>query len=354
MSMRTVLNAFDRWRGAGMSMVMVTVYETLGSTYTKAGHRMLIADDGDYAGLVSGGCLEGDLAEHARRVLASGQAAPVTYDLRDEVDDVWGLGVGCNGVIRVLLQPLLPRLDYEPFAHLRGCLLGHEAVTVVTIVDAPQAPSTVGAVIAVPERGDAGLVGGHGGDVPSASIAACITCARTQGTGLHALGDGVRVLVDRLRPLPRLLVLGAGLDAVPLVRMAVELGWSVRVGDHRPAYLERGDLAVAQAVRLVDPRRLSGTFDAADFDAVIVMSHHLATDEHYLRQLAAAPLSYIGVLGPRARRERLLESLGSGAADLGARLKGPVGLDIGGGSPEAIALSVLAEMQLVLSGAGSA
>ena len=107
-------------------------------------------------------------------------------------------------------------------------------------------------------------------------------------------------------------------------------------------------------MRIVDPRKLADSFDPAQFDAVIVMSHHLATDEQYLRQLADVPLVYLGVLGPRARRERLLAAIGSAAAGLADRLKGPVGLDIGGGSPEAIALSVLAEMQLELKRASDA
>jgi xanthine/CO dehydrogenase XdhC/CoxF family maturation factor len=349
MSMRRVIEAFDRWRAAGLSMVMVTVYETLGSTYSKAGHRMLIAENGDYAGLVSGGCLEGDLAERASRVLASGQAAPVTYDLRDEADDVWGLGVGCNGLIRVLLQPLLPRLDYEPFASLRMMAVGREALTIVTVVEEPRVPSAVGAAIVISSRVAPQVIAGDRSVVSAALLAESVDCARARSNGFYALDSGARVLIDRLRPLPRLLVLGAGLDAVPLVRMAVELGWSVAVGDHRPAYLARGDLDVAETVRLVDPRRLDQALDPAQFDAVLVMSHHLATDQLYLSQLADVPLRYVGVLGPRARRERLLNAIGANAGDLAERLKGPVGLDIGGGSQEAIALSVLAEMQLVLS-----
>jgi xanthine/CO dehydrogenase XdhC/CoxF family maturation factor len=154
-----------------------------------------------------------------------------------------------------------------------------------------------------------------------------------------------------LKPLPRLLLLGAGLDAIPLVNMAADLGWRVTVVDHRPAYLERGGFERADRVVHVVPRRLAATVSLADFDAIIVMSHHLTTDRTYLDQLADVATRYLGVLGPRARKERLLAGLDERAQALRSRLKGPVGLDIGADSPEAIALSVLAELQATLSGA---
>jgi xanthine dehydrogenase accessory factor len=125
----------------------------------------------------------------------------------------------------------------------------------------------------------------------------------------------------------------------------------VTVVDHRPAYLERGGFERADRVVHVVPRRLAETVPLADFDAIIVMSHHLTTDRTYLGQLADVATRYLGVLGPRARKERLLAGLDERGQALRSRLKGPVGLDIGADSPEAIALSVLAELQATLSGA---
>src|SRR4029079_12428316 len=104
MSVRQILEYFDARRERREPLVLATVYETAGSTYSKAGHRILLAANGDYRGLVSGGCLEGDLAERARGVIATAQAGAVTYDLRDSADDLFGLGVGCNGLLRVFLQ----------------------------------------------------------------------------------------------------------------------------------------------------------------------------------------------------------------------------------------------------------
>jgi xanthine/CO dehydrogenase XdhC/CoxF family maturation factor len=144
-------------------------------------------------------------------------------------------------------------------------------------------------------------------------------------------------------------VLGGGLDAIPLVSMAAELGWFVTVADHRAGYLARGGFAAAERAVLVEPGRLAATLPLGEFDAIVVMSHHLATDRKYLGELAGVDSGYLGVLGPRSRRERLLHELVDVAPQLGTRLKGPVGLDIGADSPESIALSILAELQAALS-----
>jgi xanthine dehydrogenase accessory factor len=123
----------------------------------------------------------------------------------------------------------------------------------------------------------------------------------------------------------------------------------VTVADHRPAYVERRDFGGAERVLHVDPRNLRAALDIDEFDAILVMSHHLVTDRAYLAQLVDVPAGYLGVLGPRARRERLLADLGSNAKRIAERLRGPVGLDIGGHSPEAIALSIVAELQMTLA-----
>ncbi len=353
MSIRRINSAFDRWRTAGRAMVLATVFETVGSTYSKAGHRMLIADNGDYQGLVSGGCLEGDLAERASMVLRDQQSAPVSYDLRDDGDDVFGLGVGCNGLIRVFLQPLLAESAYEPYMSLSRLYEAHEpTVTATVIASSARGPAPGSTFVRGPDGAfePVGDVRFTNNQLRGAFFAELAEIKEVP-TGRFLTSDsGIGMLIAPLAPIPRLLVLGAGLDSVPVVRIAAELGWYVTVVDHRPAYLARGDLLVADAAELVDPRGLRRAIDLSLFDAAIVMSHHLETDAMYLQQLATAPLRYLGVLGPTARRQRLVKKLAESAPDLDARLRGPIGIDIGGGTPESIALSILAELQRVFSG----
>lgn len=331
-------------------MVLATVFETAGSTYSKAGHRIIIAANGDYQGLVSGGCLEGDLAERARGVAESGEPAAVTYDLRDEADALWGLGIGCNGLLRVFLQPLAPTEGYEPFAGIARVLAGPRGGAAATVISATRPGLQPGTTLVLPSTGEPQ---GYRIDVrEEASSRLLAGCRRVLETGrAERVRDAdADILFTALAPVPRIVVLGAGLDAVPVVELAAALGWFVTVGDHRPAYLGRGDLERADGVVLLDPARLPAQLPLSEADAILVMSHHLETDRAYLAHLAETPARYLGVLGPPARRERLLNALGDAGERLRPRLKGPVGLDLGADSPESIALSIVAEMQAVFAG----
>ena len=157
------------------------------------------------------------------------------------------------------------------------------------------------------------------------------------------------VLFTRILPAPALLVLGAGLDAEPVARIARELGWRCTVYDHRPAYVESRVLPEGVAVLCAPVDELASQVVLDDFDLAIVMSHHLASDRSYLRQLAVSRIGYIGLLGPVGRRDRLVNELADAGAGLDGRLHGPAGIDLGGRGPGPIALSIVAEMQRYLS-----
>ena len=174
----------------------------------------------------------------------------------------------------------------------------------------------------------------------STNVSATHTISDSDGTAL--------VLVAALVPPPSILVLGAGLDAEPVVRYALELGWRVTIQDHRPAYIASGNFDGAVAVHCEPAERLSSAVDLHRYDAAIVMSHHLVSDRQYLAQLAETDMAYIGLLGPIDRRRRLLEELGDVGAQLQQRVHGPAGIDIGGRGPAAIALSIIAEMHQAL------
>lgn len=297
MNPTTLLEFFDARRKRSEPLVLVTVFDTEGSTYSKAGALMLVNEDGVFRGMLSGGCLEGDLAVRAQQVLDSGRAQTVTYDLGDDDDELWGMGVGCDGLMRMLLLPLRPEDDYAPFNRIAAVWRGEQAAEVA---------------IPFPDEDN----------------------------------DEVRIVVE---PPPRILILGAGLDAEPVVRFAAELGWRCDVFDHRPAYVDNGDFVAAELTACAPAEDLADTLDLSRYAAAVVMSHHLVSDRAYLRQLAETDMSYIGLLGPPHRRNRLLSELGEIAERLEARLHGPAGLDIGGRGPAPIALSIVAEIQQTLA-----
>jgi xanthine dehydrogenase accessory factor len=350
MNSRHLVDRFHAARASREALVLVTVYATLGSTYSKAGSRMLVVSGGDSQGLISGGCLEGDLALRAQQVLATNAATTVSYDLRDEADELFGLGVGCNGVIDVCLQPVRAEDNYEPLASIAEALMGEQPGAVATVIESHVEGLAAGATV-VMVNGETRAF-----DVPESWRArlhkGCLAACEQRRSAFVTDAAGISVLYAPLLPIPRVLILGAGLDAVPLVNVLAELGWRVSIADHRPAYLERSGFARAEQRHAVRPAKLASELPLAAYDAIVIMSHHLDTDRIYLRQLAPVASTYLGLLGPPARRQRLIEELGEAAGSVRQRLRGPVGLDIGADSPESIALSIAAEMQQVLATAG--
>jgi xanthine/CO dehydrogenase XdhC/CoxF family maturation factor len=149
---------------------------------------------------------------------------------------------------------------------------------------------------------------------------------------------------------PRLLLLGAGPDATPIVDLAARINWKVTVVDHRPAYADPAHFPTAERVVLARPEALADIVELASFSAAVVMSHHLPSDLGYLQVLADSKLPYVGLLGPAPRREKLLSDLGQRAERLRPRLHAPVGLALGGRSPESIALAIIAEIHAFVHG----
>lgn len=345
MTARHMLRAFDTWRGHNQSLVLASVYDTAGSTYSKTGAQMLINADGDFQGMLSGGCLEGDLAERAGRVLNTGQPQLVTYDLGQNDEDLWGLGVGCDGLMRIFLQPLHAESAYQPFTAMTVALSGDNPQVAATVLESETAAAIPGQSLVLID-GVAAYKSTGQSITAALKAAAKLALSKAQSFATEvATDDGkVKVLITLLQPPPRVLVLGAGLDAQPVVRMISELGWRISVQDHRPTYIQRGNFTVADQVLCVPAEQLAQSVEINRFDAVIVMSHHLATDRQYLKQLAPSEIPYIGLLGPRDRHDRLLADLGADAGMLRGRIRGPAGLDIGGRGPASIALSIVAEM----------
>jgi xanthine/CO dehydrogenase XdhC/CoxF family maturation factor len=348
-SFRSLLPLFLRERDAGRALVLATVARTEGPTYTKAGALMLIAQSGEYAGLLSGGCLEGDLAEHGRQVLADGQAKLVRYDMHGPDDLVFGLGSGCEGAMDILLQRLDATTGWEPMARLAAAWQARRCESVMLIVRSEDHSLPAGGGIFCSDATS------FGGITPAAltSLAARHAGESESRFIPHAL-PGIDMLRLALAPAARVLLLGAGPDALPVAQLASFLGWNLTVIDHRPHYARPERFPEAEIVLdggpdaltelLVDPQR------TASFAAAIVMSHHFLSDRGYLMTLASSDIPYVGLLGPVVRRERLLSQMGALSSRLRGRLCSPVGLDLGANNPESIALAIAAEIQGSLGG----
>lgn len=319
--------------------VLATVVATAGSTYRKAGARMLIMGDGSLVGLLSGGCLEADLKLHAQDVFGSGAPRAIEYDMRGPDDILFGVGAGCEGAMRVLLEAAGPGSPAAAALASAGqALRKGRPTSLVSVHDcADIAPGTYEAAPPLPPV----LIQGAG-----QSLAA----AQSRAMDFDAGGHRTRAFIHFLAPPPHLLICGAGPDAEPVANSARALGWRVSIVDHRPAYAAAAGSWSAE-VMLCDPRLLRSTISLERCHAAVVMSHHLPSDVTYLRELAQAGApAYVGLLGPEARRARLAQELGPIAAKLAGRLHGPVGLDIGAVTPEGIALAIVSQIHAWLAG----
>ena len=347
----------DRERVAGRAVAVGVLVHTAGSTYRKPGALMLIAANGDYAGLLSGGCLEGDLREHALSVIETGEPRIVSYDLFGPDDLLWGLGIGCEGAMRILLLRAGPDRDWEPLTHLERALAHHTPTAVGIVVESTWPELPVGTVT-LPDSVSANPLT----DALSLRARSTLSGPTVQGALKESAQSGHIGWVEGHSPSwklfalplslpPKLLILGAGPDAAPIVDFAARVNWKVTLVDHRAAYADPTHFPSADSVILARPEELRNAVELKHFSAAVVMSHHLPSDLSYLRALAEATIPYVGLLGPAPRREKLLNDLGEGAQQLRPRLHAPVGLALGGRSPESVALAIVAEIHAFLHGA---
>ena len=348
-----VLTAIGSLAASGQRMALATIVAVRGSTYRRPGARLLVPEEGAPIGNISGGCLEGDVADMARLVMEEGRARLAGWDLTADDDAVWGLGLGCNGAIEVFIEPadraveaaraLRTALEEERPDQPRH---GHRVNR--TGHDRPRR-----ALIVMPDGAVEGSLGRS--DVEAEAIAAARELLTTERSEIRTLAEGVRAFVEILDPPLRLVICGAGHDAVPLVRAASLLGWNVTVVDDRPAFLNRERFPEAHGFASVDdPSEVAAavTVDARTF--VVVMTHNFLRDKAYLRELLTTDARYVAMLGPAARTQRLLMELeeeGTPITDEGrSRIHGPAGLDLGSEGPEEIAQAIIGEIVAVRRG----
>ncbi len=365
--LQTLLARAAELRGARQPALLATVVHTEGSTYRRPGARLLLDESGWRAGTVSGGCLEADLLETAWTRLAEYDHRPllISYDTRRDGDILWGSGTGCGGAVEVLLERL-PDEDtpgsVNTLAFLQRCLTQRRAAVVGTVIRSDHADLPVGTHFCCAEdeneddatlfdaQRDANLKSEIRCLVRTALVEKCSSWKTLRPENDAAKGRAVELFIEYVPPPPALVIFGTGHDVIPVVRLARALGWHVTVAGRRGTLGGAKELAtladafIAQSDARVGPDTLA-----------LVMTHNYLADFGLLETLLPLRPRYLGLLGPAARRERLLRDL-EGAGNpvrrwaQNAPLHAPAGLDIGAETPEEIALAIVAEMQAVLAG----
>jgi len=341
----------DAWRDSASERqpgVLCTVVQVKGSAYRRPGARMLIFPDGRRIGSISGGCLEGDVCRKGWWLTGDGRPALRVYDTMSEDDAVWEFGLGCNGVVHVLLERLESDNVQEAMRFLSRLRETNSEAVISTVIRTVE-----NSVVQAGDRlyvTSGEMVSGPlaGSTIEDALLRHSEEVFRERKSRTVQV-EKASVLVEWVGPPVPLVVFGAGHDALPLAAMAKELGWNVTIADGRPAYARAERFPAAdRVILLAADDDLSGL--QIDRESVVVLlTHNYPQDERLLREILPLRPRYLGILGPKKRAERLFEDLGE---DLQQHrtVHAPVGLDIGADEPASIALSILAEIQAALAG----
>ena len=314
-------------RRSGEQVALATIVRTHGSSYRSIGTRMLVAADGSSAGALSAGCLEDDIRQRGRAVIDSGRPTLVPYDTRKLF--------GCDGRIDVFIERLAS--DGECLRFLMHCFDARTRGVLLTIFAGAEQQDLRSVPLLVTDGGWEGA----SVDLRKA-LANETAAARESGRSTVVEIDGVAALLHVIDPPVHLVVAGGAYDAAPLAHLARSLGWRVTVFA-RPED-DRAAFAGAEVLPVTAPDEWPIAADSRT--AALIMTHHFGRDAAFLRQMLRSPFGYIGLLGPRRRRERLLEAITTELQDLpSAKVHNPAGLDIGAETPEEIALAITSEIQ---------
>lgn len=339
-----ILTRLAELQATGRRAALASVVRIVGSAYRRPGAKFLIEETGQTLGSVSGGCLEADVRAVAETVLATGTPSLRHYSTGTDEDVVWGLGLGCNGLVDVFIQPATEGPLAELGGRLRDLLAGDSPFVIANLLDG----DGPGAILVVESNGAV-----HG-SLGSADLDAL---AAEHARGLApASRSQVREIVGRdvffevMPPPPHLVVCGAGDDARPLVAYAADSGFRVTVIDHRPALLEPAWFPKAAQRILARPEEPGVHLPPAGRSLAVVKTHSLNHDREWVRRLLAAGFPYVGLLGPRDRTAAILKEIGATDPEDIGRVYGPVGLDLGADGPRQVAISILAELLAFISG----
>ena len=290
--------------------VLAIITSTEGSTYRKSGAMMLMDSANNYWGLLSGGCLEGDILQNSQDCFEHKRDKPLRYDMRGDEDLIWGLGLGCDGAVDILLKYLPSANNHLGFFEVLSAVEKGQNFTLQILPD-------------------------H-------------NLKFIESSKQTIVDESLEGLLVPLNAPLNLLICGASPDVEPVTSLANQLGWKTTVVDHRKEFANEQLLPKANRVLHIK-RSEWNAFELAPFDAAVIMSHQFERDQDYLSRIIDSRINYVGLLGPRKRRDKLLSEIGIEFNQIEGRVFGPIGLDIGADTPETIALAIVAEIQAVKS-----
>lgn len=306
--------------------VLATIYETDGSSYRKPGAHMMINDMGQYFGLLSGGCLESDIMRQARRCWETQHNRLIQYDMREEEDIAWQMGIGCGGLVKILLQPVNVKNEYLSLDRVLNSIINRGFCCYQqTIKD----------------------------KAPVNRFNALETQERAKPKIIDSEGDSI--LEQVIGPAYHLTIVGGGIDVQPVTRLAEELGWELVLVDPRTSHGRKEHFPSTTKIVKQNINDIHNDSEEGKFlnvtDAVVVMSHSIDIDAQGLLLAQKSSAKYVGMLGPMHRTQRVFDRAKLRIEDYPLPLASPIGLRLGGELPESIALSIVSEVHAFLENA---
>lgn len=356
---QAIIRAYDEAQQQGKQTALATVVHVQGSSYRQPGARMLITEDGQLTGAISGGCLEGDALRKALLVMTRQQPMLVTYDTTDEDDAKLGVGLGCEGIIHIVIEPIDANRPGHPI-HLLKTIAAQRQHAVLVILFSMQDRKRMQPGTCLLQL-DSGVVMGNMNNtaLQQALLADARTAFINQVSAIKTYtdeGNAFTAFIQLIKPPVSLVIIGAGNDAIPLTQMAQVMGWQITVADGRTRYATRERFPAAHQVLVTKPEAVAEQVAIDEQTVFVLMTHNYNYDLKILRQLITRKVRYLGMLGPRKKLVRMLEELKEEGivptAQQLASIYGPVGLNIGAESAEEIALAIMAEIKAVFAGRG--
>lgn len=349
-----IIRAYKVSQQSGKKVALATVVHVEGSSYRRPGARMLVTEDGEMTGAISGGCLEGDALRRALLAIIQQQNKLITYDTTDEDDAKIGVQLGCNGVVHILFEPIDPESPHNAIRLLEQVLEKREDAVLVTLFRLNQAAQQPGTCLRYSGNTFAGSL--EDGELKTVIVNDVLEVFSTRQGMVKQYGEEKPALhgfVELLKPPVSLIIAGAGNDAMPLVEIARIQGWHTTVVDGRPLYATPARFPGAVRVIVSKAKEVLDKVSIDERTVFVLMTHNYNYDLALLELLLQKEVTYIGTLGPKTKLERMLDELAAKGITVSeesrARIHGPVGLDIGAETAEEIALSVTAEIKSVLS-----
>ncbi len=346
---RSIVKAYHSIDFTTTKAVLATVARVEGSSYRRTGARMLVLDDGTYLGGISGGCLEGDALRRARKALAMGRPAIVTYDTTQEDSHQIGVGLGCNGIIDVLFTPLTDSDQQNPVRLLSGLTDTRQPRVVVTITECSHQLDGLGKTLLF-QNDDQFLESFVVKNVSTAVLNDIKECLVQHRSQTISYDDNIKVFIEVILPVTHLVIYGSNADIYSLARISRELGWDATAITN----ISKADKSLFSMTARVINNTAPEEPVVDDYTAILLMAHDYKTDFMNLKKALQTSCSYIGLLGPKKRTDKMFDAMTNEGNPVSAadqeRIFSPAGLDIGANTPEEIALSIAAEVRAHFAG----